>query len=185
MVRAVIMRQFGGFMAIAIDLTGQKFGRLTALAVVGKRGGKRVWLCRCDCGTESRVAVNHLRSGASQSCGCRQREHQQLVFPISRRAGQLRGGITTHPLYMTWRHMIERCTDPASKDFKYYGGRGIRVCERWMSFAEFIADVGDRPGPEFSLDRYPNNDGHYEPGNVRWATMAQQSQNKRPRERKH
>lgn len=81
--------------------------------------------------------------------------------------------------------MIQRCTNPNNAKYSYYGGRGIKVCARWLaSFADFLADVGERPSPKLTLDRFPNNDGNYEPGNVRWATWSEQMRNRRPRRTK-
>lgn len=91
-----------------------------------------------------------------------------------------RGQRTKHPLYNLWAQMIKRCVDPRTKGYRNYGGRGIRVCNRWMDeFWDFVSDVGTRPSPKHSLDRFPNNDGHYEPGNVRWATVSEQRLNTR------
>jgi hypothetical protein len=86
---------------------------------------------------------------------------------------------TRNPTYQAWLNMKKRCTKPNCKDWEYYGGRGIKVCERWLhSFENFLEDVGERPEGR-SLDRYPNNDGNYEPGNVRWATRSEQMSNRR------
>lgn len=83
------------------------------------------------------------------------------------------------PEYVSWRHMKQRCTNPRRKEYPHYGGRGISVCERWQTFANFIADMGLRPGPKYTLDRV-NNEGNYEPDNCRWATRTEQSRNRRP-----
>jgi hypothetical protein len=86
------------------------------------------------------------------------------------------------PEYQTWANIIKRCTNPKTPNYRYYGGRGIAICSRWRdSFQAFLADMGRRPSPRHSIDRYPNNDGHYEPGNCRWATAKEQRQNQRPR----
>jgi hypothetical protein len=85
------------------------------------------------------------------------------------------------PEYKCWASMIQRCQNPALENYQYYGGRGIKVCERWRKFENFLADMGPRPGSGHTLDRYPNKDGNYEPGNCRWATRAQQHENMRPR----
>lgn len=86
-----------------------------------------------------------------------------------------------HSLYRTWNAMRQRCNNPHDKNYKNYGGRGITVCERWDNFALFVEDMGEKPTPKHTLDRYPNNDGNYEPSNVRWATRIEQAANQRLR----
>lgn len=147
------------------DITGQHFGRWTALDPDRTdRHGNRRWRCLCDCGTQKVVSGHNLRSGETLSCGCLQLEN-----------------CTTHGqkgsrTYECWNGMIQRCTNPKKKHYKYYGGRGIAVCERWRKFANFFDDMGERP-VGMSLDRYPDNDGNYEPGNCRWATAKEQRHN--------
>lgn len=91
---------------------------------------------------------------------------------------QTRDGRQKHPLYQTWRGMLKRCEKPSATGYQHYGGRGIRVCERWHNFWKFVEDVGAKPGPEHQLDR-TNNNGHYEPGNVQWSTSREQHKNTR------
>lgn len=88
-------------------------------------------------------------------------------------------GLSRSPEYTCWRGIRHRCLNPRARVFKHYGGRGITVCERWLTFENFYADVGPRPSPAHSIDRYPDNDGNYEPGNVRWATITEQNLNTR------
>jgi hypothetical protein len=152
------------------DISNQRFGRLLAIEPTGeKRWGVTIWRCICDCGAEKTAAVNSLKSGLVQSCGC-------LLSETARKRKTTHGMYKT-PVYQSWDSMIQRCTNPATKKFSDYGGRGIAVCERWLAFENFYADMGDRPEGH-TLDRI-NVNGNYEPGNCRWATAKQQSRNKR------
>jgi hypothetical protein len=153
------------------DLTGRRSGRLV---VVGpykiEPYGHRSWRCRCDCGQIRWVRAHRLTGQTTRSCGCITRE--TLTRHGHARSRQY------HPLYGTWMTMVQRCRNPHRKCYSHYGGRGIRVCEKWeQSFPAFLADVGERPSPHHTLDRI-DNDGHYEPGNVRWATPIVQGRNR-------
>jgi hypothetical protein len=88
-------------------------------------------------------------------------------------------GLGKPPEYRSWSQMRNRCQNPNSRKYLYYGARGIKVCDRWQSFAAFYEDMGPRPSPKHSIDRFPDNDGNYEPGNCRWATYAEQNLNYR------
>ncbi len=163
-----------------INLTGQRFGQLTVKALAPKRGRRTAWFCECDCGTVTQVMTLSLRSKVrpTRSCGC-------LIAINTRKVNTIHGGRRT-PEYRCWSGLITRCTNPRAKDYPRYGGRGITVCDRWRtSFEHFYADMGRRPSPRMSIDRYPNNDGHYEPSNCRWATSQQQARNRRRPQRKH
>ena len=150
-------------MALRIDLTGQHFGRLTAVRDVGVDGHRsRLWLCLCDCGNEKVVSSGLLRNGKVQSCGC--------LSPGYR--------VRRDPIYLAWQSMLIRCTYPKTNGYKNFGGRGIVVCKRWHKFENFLADVGEHPGPGFTLDRIDVN-GNYEPGNIRWSTLKAQANNRR------
>lgn len=153
-----------------------KFGRLTVLAEGPRdRGDRRRWLCRCECGKEISVEIYHLRNGRTISCGC-QRKIARNQRPTIH--GNAVNGVVS-PEYRSWQAMIARCENPANKQYARYGGRGIAVCDRWRhDFAAFLADVGPRPSLAHSIDRYPNNDGNYEPGNCRWATQLEQQNNR-------
>jgi hypothetical protein len=157
------------------SIVGERFGRLVVLGLHSRaRNRQTKWLCRCDCGTEKAIIRSSLTSGHSRSCGC--------LHARSNGEASASGGT---PEYRAWTGMIRRCTNKRDKRWVDYGGRGIAVCDRWRSsYLEFLADVGRRPTPQHSLDRFPNNDGNYEPGNVRWATAKQQVANRRPVPRK-
>jgi hypothetical protein len=121
------------------------------------------------------IRTAELRNGSTQSCGCFQLEHRQTIGVIH---GHARNGKNSK-IYRIWKGMINRCFNPNAKEYKHYGGRGITVCERWrQSFDDFLDDVGEPP-EGLSLDRYPNNNGNYEPTNWRWATASEQQRNKR------
>ncbi len=157
----------------AIDLTGMRFERLAVTGLAPKRGKKRIWECVCDCGATSYAQTSDLTAGKHRSCGCLQIE--RVV-----KHGFTRGPAHTSPTYRSWQSMKERCLNPKTVGYHHYGGRGISVCGRWASsFEAFLADVGERPSLEYSLDRIDNS-GNYEPGNCRWATRKEQSANKRP-----
>lgn len=157
---------------------GSVFNRLT---VIEQRGGKL--LCSCACGSEPRLyASSSVRHGLTKSCGCLNLEVRKARITHlneQREAARTLPPFRQLPEFRNWSHMIERCRNPNSNYWHLYGGRGIAVCERWHSFANFYADMGPRPSPVHSLDRWPNKDGHYEPGNCRWATPIEQSQNTR------
>jgi hypothetical protein len=155
---------------------GQRFGRLVVLSEADSVKHKRRLLCRCDCGTVKSIRVDSIIRCGQRSCGCLRNELSGRRAKAFRRHGEA-VALTTE--YIAWQAMIRRCTAVNGPKWRYYGGRGIAVCDRWRhSFEQFLADVGRRPGKGFSLDRI-NNDGHYEPGNVRWADAVTQNRNRR------
>lgn len=160
-----------------IDLTGCVFGRLKVVKRTEKIKGQRPkWDCICSCGTPCVARSGDLASGRHTSCGC---YHREIV---TKHGNSGKHGIySTRPFeYRCWSKMKQRCSDPKQNGYKHYGGRGVIVCRQWIdSFEEFLKGVGYAPSESHSLDRYPNKNGNYEPGNVRWATKQEQNRNKR------
>lgn len=152
-----------------IDLTGNVYGRLTVISFSHKLERDILWNCRCECGKETKVRSGNLKNGHTKSCGC-------LGLKAAQTHGECANGNLTKE-YRAFRHMIERCYKPKTKQYHNYGGRGIKVCDRWLnSYSDFLNDVGRAPTQTHSIDR-KNNDGNYEPGNCRWATRQEQSNN--------
>lgn len=154
------------------DLTGQRFGRLVALSLLGVSGEHAVWACECDCGVHLRVAAYQLRRLQTTHCGCSHGNatHRQ----------------TTTPTYGSYTSMLNRCHCPGATNYRWYGGRGIQVCDRWRfgedglsGFECFLLDMGPRPDG-LTIDRRETA-GNYEPGNCRWPTWKEQANNRRPR----
>lgn len=144
-------------MKYLIDLSGQRFGKLTAEEYLGKG----LWRCRCDCGGTSTCLTSNLRKGNSTSCGCYRIKH----------------GLSHTPTHHVWREMRNRCTNPKNRAYANYGGRGITVCSEWSDFARFVEDMGLRPEGH-QLDRIDNNSG-YSPTNCRWVLQQENLNNKR------
>jgi hypothetical protein len=152
-----------------LDMAGARFTRFLVMETAGSdKHGNAKWLCSCDCGNKKVVLGQSLRSGMTQSCGCLNRE-------INAKRSTTHGMAHTSD-YKSWHAMIQRCTNPNNHKWQRYGGRGISICNRWMSFENFVDDMGHRP-KGMTIDRI-DNDGNYEPANCRWATQAQQSINK-------
>lgn len=160
-----------------LDISGERFGRLVAKRADIRRTSRTVvyWHCRCDCGSATLVRLSHLRDGNVKSCGC-------LKYELAcTRLAKYR--VTTHamsdtPEYRIWAAIKTRCYNPNHSKYERYGGRGIGMAEHWRTdFAAFYRDVGQRPSPKHSIDRWPNSDGNYEPGNVRWSLQSDQMNN--------
>lgn len=166
-----------------LELTGQKFARLTVLGSApdmffgAARKPRTAWRCRCDCGKETVVVGTALKMGSSKSCGCLSREKaaaRQLKHGLLRRS-QPRQDLPTE--YNIWNGMKQRCDNPKNQAYIHYGARGVKVCKRWIDdFEAFLADMGPRPSKKHSIERN-NRDGDYEPANCRWATHTEQMRN--------
>lgn len=160
-----------------LDLAGQRRGKLIAISYHGKIKKRSHWKCICDCGQESIVEATSFNSGRTQSCGCSHIES-------ARRNGRLtkgpkpKHGLAKIPEYFIWKTMRQRCINPKNNSYQWYGAIGIKFCDRWNKFQNFIDDMGRRPSDNHSIDRI-NPYGDYEPSNCRWATLTEQANNKR------
>ena len=166
------------------DLTGRRFGRLTVVCRSERtsRGGA-IWECMCDCGRTKHVYANHLKSGATQSCGCLNREVTKAIRQTHCESGTR--------LYRLWAGIKTRCYTPSNTSYARYGGRGIGMCDEWRNSFEAFRDWAVASGYDQSakrgvctIDRIDVN-GDYEPGNCRWTSASEQSKNQRPRRKKH
>lgn len=165
--------------ANAIDVTGQRVGRLTVVSVLGRDKNRNVlWRAVCDCGGETSITTRDVRNGHIQSCGCRRREATVRRNIANALHGHTAAGKPSRT-FSSWQAMMTRCFNLNHEAHTRYAGRGITVCDRWKTFANFLADMGERPADR-TLDRIDNDRG-YEPGNCRWATKSEQNKNKRPR----
>jgi len=151
------------------NLVGCKFERWTVVDyAVRNKFGFAMWKCQCECGTINIVCENTLIRGKSKSCGCIAKE----VHSARGRHHESHNNST----YSSWIHMNSRCNNPNSNGYNNYGGRGIKICDRWKIYENFRDDMGEKPGSEYSIDRI-DNDGNYEPDNCRWSTFKEQMNN--------
>jgi hypothetical protein len=163
------------------DRTGQIYGRLTVIGFAGNDEDRHsLWSCHCECGKRITASSALLNNGHTKSCGCLNNElRAERGRTLNATHGESRKGKKTGE-YISWAAMKERCLNPTCKDWHNYGGRGITICPQWVdSFETFLSDMGRRPTKNHSIDRFPNNDGNYEPGNCRWATTEEQGKNRR------
>ena len=171
-------------MGTLVDLTGRTYGRLTVLGRAGSdRHGGALWLCHCDCGEQSVVRGNSLQSDKTHSCGCLSREYSRERMAARNHGNEYTKthGLSLTSEYHAWQQAIQRTTNPNNSRWKDYGGRGITIAPEWLGdsgFEEFYAHIGPKPDPELTLDRI-NNDGGYQPDNVRWADRLTQTHNRR------
>ena len=156
-----------------IDRTGCRFGLLTVLGRGPNQGKRTVWICQCDCGNRREVRSCSLTSGNTRSCGC-------LSAAVAGRLNTIHGMCKRYPAeHRAWMLIKQRTLNPNNPNYPRYGGAGISICEQWASsFTAFFEHIGPRPSADHSVDRIDNSKGYF-PGNVRWATAAEQVQNSR------
>lgn len=160
---------YGNMVIRRNDLSGLKFGRWTVLTFshLGKNWTAH-WKVRCECGAIGKISAGTLVSGASKSCGCLARDKCIETHTTH--------GMVDSSEYSSWEHMKARCLNKKHKHYKYYGGRGIKICKKWLKFSNFFKDMGSKPSPKHTLDRIESN-RNYQKDNCRWATRKEQSRN--------
>lgn len=149
------------------DLTGQTFSRLTVVKFLRTTNSRSLWLCKCECGANKEVLATSLKSGNTKSCGCCRKDNFHVIK---------HGEAKKTPEYKAYSLAKSRCNNPNNPNYNCYGGRGIKF--NYSTYTDFLQDVGRKPTPKHSLDRI-NVNGHYEKGNLRWATISEQANNKR------
>jgi len=144
------------------DIAGKKYSKLTAISFCYSKSQIHYWLFNCDCGNNKILRKNEVKCGRTRSCGCLMRKYPSDT--------------TKSKSYHTWQSMRDRCFNSKNSRYASYGGRGIKVCDKWLKFENFLEDMGQPPSPKHSIDRI-NNDGDYEPSNCRWSNNTEQTRN--------
>ncbi len=159
-------------MPVAKDKVGMKFGLLTVISrdTVNSIPGREYVIVKCECGVEKTTRFDALTRGVTKTCGCGKKLH--CLVHGHNRVGK------RSPEYKSWDSMVRRCTNPKHPVFDDYGGRGITVCERWLSFNNFLSDMGIKPSVKLSIERIDNNSGYFKE-NCKWATQSEQMRNTR------
>mgnify|MGYP003558868412 CR=1 FL=1 len=161
-----------------IDLTGQIFSRLTVIGAAPSRQGLAQWLCKCICGKEKIIMAAALKGKKTRSCGCLQIELTSARSKVINRTHGATANRRPTTEWAAWMSMKDRCNNPNHRYYGHYGGRGIKISDEWLVFTQFLADMGNKPDPTYSLDRIDNNKGYCKE-NCRWASRLQQSNNTR------
>lgn len=161
----------------AKDISGNRYGRAVVISYSHYERSNAHWNCVCDCGNQFVTTGKGLRQGSTQSCGCLAKERRAAATSKAKTThGATKAG-RDRRTYRIWTNMKSRCSNPKFDSYKWYGGRGIKVCERWGSYENFVADMGEAPSG-MTIDRQ-DSDGDYGPGNCKWATWTDQQNNRR------
>ena len=167
---------------VATEFVPETFGRLTTIGPKfmlpdNKDRDRSYQVCQCACGALGTYKTADMTAGSTSSCGCLRSDNSRTMLL---KHGE---GVARTSEWRSWRKMRERCNDPSHEAYARYGGRGIKVCDKWndpdTGYAAFLTDMGRKQSEDLTVDRYPNRDGNYEPGNCRWATRAEQARNRR------